>query len=74
METLLLNKLGEELEEFKETPNEEEFADMVEVMDETATAFHLNTEKVRAVKAEKKSQKGGFKEPIVLQKVKSYPK
>jgi len=40
-------------------------------MDGIATAFQLDMEKVLAVKEEKKRQRGGFEERIVLQKVKS---
>ncbi|MEH6942043.1 nucleoside triphosphate pyrophosphohydrolase [Bacillus sp. JJ722] len=66
---LLLHKLLEELEEFKVTPNEEELADILEVIDGIAHAFHLNMDKVLMIKANKLEKRGGFKERIVLEKV-----
>ena len=66
---LILQKLIEELDEFKATPNEEELADILEVIDGIATAFNLDMEKVLAVKADKFNERGGFKERIILEKV-----
>ncbi|TCS95789.1 nucleoside triphosphate pyrophosphohydrolase [Hazenella coriacea] len=68
---MLYLKLTEELEEFKDTPNEEELADMLEVIDGLVHAFHLDMNKVLAIKAQKKEERGGFKEGIVLEKVRS---
>jgi predicted house-cleaning noncanonical NTP pyrophosphatase (MazG superfamily) len=67
--TLLLDKLIEELAEFKDTPNEEEFADILEVIDGLSVAFNLDMEKVLTIKAEKFKECGGFNERIVLEKV-----
>ncbi|MED3762154.1 nucleoside triphosphate pyrophosphohydrolase [Peribacillus frigoritolerans] len=67
--TLLLNKLIEELEEFKATPNEEELADILEVIDGIAHAFNLDMNKVLRVKADKLEKRGGFNERIILEKV-----
>ncbi|KKI91799.1 phosphoribosyl-ATP pyrophosphohydrolase [Bacillus sp. SA1-12] len=66
---MLLQKLVEELEEFKATPNEEELADMLEVIDGIAHAFNLDMDKVLACKANKIQARGGFKERIILEKV-----
>ncbi|NSL51887.1 nucleoside triphosphate pyrophosphohydrolase [Bacillus sp. P2(2020)] len=66
---LLFQKLMEELDEFKATPNEEEFADMLEVIDGIAYAFNLDMEKVLAIKTEKLKERGGFYERIILEKV-----
>jgi predicted house-cleaning noncanonical NTP pyrophosphatase (MazG superfamily) len=66
---LILQKLIEELDEFKATPNEEELADILEVIDGIAYAFNLDMEKVLAVKADKLNERGGFKERIILEKV-----
>ena len=66
---LLLNKLIEEFEEFKPTPNEEELADILEVIDGIAHAFNLDMDKVLKVKASKLEKRGGFNERIILEKV-----
>jgi len=66
---LLLNKLIEELEEFKETPNEEELADILEVIDGITHAFQLDIEKVLQAKADKFVERGGFHNRIILEKV-----
>lgn len=66
---LILNKLIEEFEEFKATPNEEELADLLEVIEGIASAFHLDMKQVRLLQAEKKAQRGGFEGRIVLEKV-----
>jgi predicted house-cleaning noncanonical NTP pyrophosphatase (MazG superfamily) len=66
---LLFQKLTEELEEFKATPNEEELADILEVIEGMAHAFNLDMDKVLKVKAEKLEKRGGFNERIFLEKV-----
>lgn len=66
---LLLLKLIEELEEFKATPNEEELADILEVIDGIANVYNLEMENVLEVKAKKLKERGGFNERIILEKV-----
>jgi predicted house-cleaning noncanonical NTP pyrophosphatase (MazG superfamily) len=66
---LLLRKLIEELDEFTATPNEEELADILEVIDGIAHAFNLDMDKVLTVKADKLAKRGGFKDRIILEKV-----
>ena len=66
---LILDKLIEELEEFKQTPNEEELADLLEVIDGISLAFGLNMESVLELKAQKKEDRGGFSQGIVLERV-----
>jgi predicted house-cleaning noncanonical NTP pyrophosphatase (MazG superfamily) len=69
VKALLLHKLIEELEEFKATPNEEELADILEVIDGIANAFNLDMDKVLTVKADKLKKRGGFNEGVILEKV-----
>ncbi|MEH6944700.1 hypothetical protein V7014_23245 [Bacillus sp. JJ722] len=45
----MFHKLIEELEEFKATPNEEELADILELIDGIANAFDLDMDKVLKV-------------------------
>ena len=66
---LFLLKLMEELDEFKATPNEEELADILEVIDGIANVYNLDMEKVLAVKGKKLNERGGFNERIILEKV-----
>lgn len=51
------------------TPNEEELADILEVIDGMAQAFNLDMDKVLTVKAAKLEKRGGFKERIILEKL-----
>jgi predicted house-cleaning noncanonical NTP pyrophosphatase (MazG superfamily) len=66
---LLLEKLVEELEEFKATPNEEELADILEVIDGIAYAFNFDMERVLDIKKRKKEERGGFHKRIILEMV-----
>lgn len=66
---LLIQKLIEELQEFKATPNEEELADIIEVIDGIVDGFNLNLKIVQDLKQKKKDERGGFKERIFLEKV-----
>lgn len=66
---LLFHKLIEELEEFKATPNEEELADILEVIDGIAFAHKFSMDRVLEIKAQKKESRGGFNKRIILEKV-----
>ncbi|WP_409304709.1 phosphoribosyl-ATP pyrophosphohydrolase [Peribacillus sp. SCS-155] len=66
---MLMDKLIEELEEFKETPIEEELADILEVIDGLVTIFNLDMDKVKSIKESKKEERGGFERRIILEKV-----
>ncbi|PHD74074.1 phosphoribosyl-ATP pyrophosphohydrolase [Bacillus sp. AFS043905] len=66
---MLFQKLIEELEEFKDTPIEEELADILEVIEGIATVFNLDMEQVIKLKENKKVERGGFEKRIVLKKV-----
>ncbi len=67
--TLLFQKLFEELNEFKETPNEEELADMLEVIEGIGNLYQLNMNQVYQKKEVKRKERGGFQKRIVLVKV-----
>jgi predicted house-cleaning noncanonical NTP pyrophosphatase (MazG superfamily) len=49
--------------------NEEELADILEVIYGIAHAFNLVMDKVLKVKADKLEKRGGFNERIILEKV-----
>lgn len=66
---LLLHKLIEELEEFKATQNEEELADILEVIDGIAHAYNIDMDRVLKLKADKLVKRGGFNEGVILEKV-----
>lgn len=66
---LLHLKLVEELEEFHDSPNEEELADLLEVIEAMAREYRLDMDKVMEAKAKKKDSRGGFQHRIVLVKV-----
>tara|TARA_Y100000592_G_scaffold23610_1_gene36685 strand:+ start:29 stop:346 length:318 start_codon:yes stop_codon:yes gene_type:complete len=58
------DKLHEEWAEFWETPNEEELADCLQVLQDTATLFDIDWEKVKVARAAKADIKGTFSEGI----------
>ncbi len=62
----LLSKLQEEAEEFRETPCLEELADLAEVVDGLAYHEGFNFADVLAQKAQKRAERGGFEQGIVL--------
>lgn len=66
---LLCAKLLEEFEEFRKTPIEEEFADILEVIEGIAKVYNLDMNIVRQIKQNKKEERGSFEKRIVLEKV-----
>ena len=66
---LLINKLDEEVLEFKEDRNLEELADIMEVLFALANNLGFKEEELIKKREEKKGERGGFEEKIVLQKV-----
>jgi predicted house-cleaning noncanonical NTP pyrophosphatase (MazG superfamily) len=66
----LEEKLREEVEEFLFAKSEEEFADVLEVLDAIAEYRNLDQVKIEKVKREKGEKRGRFKKRIILDEVK----
>ena len=58
------DKLHEEWQEFWETPNEEEMADCLQVLQDTAKLFDIDWEKVKVARTAKAVEKGDFTEGV----------
>lgn len=66
---LLETKLKEEVNEFLEDKNLEELADVMEVLFGLAENMGYSEEDLMKKRMEKREERGGFKEGIVLEKV-----
>ena len=66
---LLDAKLNEELAEYQESKSLEELADLLEVMEATAIARGYSWEQLLQVRDEKRNQRGGFADRILLKEV-----
>lgn len=66
---LLEKKLMEEVNEFLEDKNLEELADVMEVLFGLANSLGFSEEDLLAKRNEKKNERGGFKDGIVLKEV-----
>ncbi len=66
----LKEKLREEVEEFLESENEEELADILEVIYAICDFKHLDKADLGNLRREKLRKKGGFKNRIILDEVK----
>lgn len=66
---LLMKKLDEEVLEFKEDKNLEELADIMEVLFGLANNLGFTEEDLLKKREEKKGERGGFNDGIVLQRV-----
>lgn len=66
---LLETKLKEEVNEFLEDKNLEELADVMEVLFGLAENMGYSEEDLMKKRLEKREERGGFKEGIVLEKV-----
>lgn len=62
----LHEKLSEESKEFLETPNVEEMADILEVIDTLIDFYDLDRELIKQYKENKNSNRGSFKEKYIL--------
>ncbi|HEY4475152.1 MAG TPA: nucleoside triphosphate pyrophosphohydrolase [Candidatus Paceibacterota bacterium] len=62
----LKEKLIEELEEFKEDENIEEFADLLEVIEAIADYKKFDRKEVEKTKEKKVAERGKFKDRIIL--------
>lgn len=66
----LKDKLQEEVSEFIEEDNKEEFADILEVMDAIGNFKKFKREDILSIKNKKAEERGKFCKKIVLDKVK----
>ena len=67
----LYEKMREELDEFINTPCYEEAADIYEVFSSICAMHDLNMVQVEIAAVDKRKERGGFKEKIVLESVDS---
>jgi len=66
----LYEKLTEEINEFKETPNAEELADILEVLNAIAKFHEIDSKKIKEIKFKKKNDRGAFHSRIILESIK----
>lgn len=67
---LLENKLMEEVNEFLEDKNLEELADVMEVLFGLAREIGYSEEELISKREEKRAERGGFKDGVILQYLK----
>jgi len=66
---LLKNKLQEEVDEYIESENEEELADILEVIDAIIVLKGFSKDKIMEIKQQKKLARGGFEKQILMEKI-----
>lgn len=66
----LKEKLKEETEEFLKDSNEEELADILEVIDAICEFKKISKRELKVFKKEKAKRRGGFRKRIILDEVK----
>jgi len=62
----LKEKLSEEVAEFQEDENSEEFADLLEVIEAIADYKNFDRKEVEKIREKKAAERGKFKERIIL--------
>ena len=63
----LITKLKEEVEEFANDVNEEEIADIMEVLNAIILVKGFSKEKIDEIRKKKLEERGGFSEKIILE-------
>lgn len=70
----LKNKLVEEVNEFLKDETHEELADIQEVLYAIYKVKGINKEELEAIRSKKETEKGSFKNKIILEDIKSIQK
>lgn len=65
----LIQKLHEEADELKKSFNEEELADVLEVVDALIEKSEFDKKEILRIKDEKKKSNGGFEKNLILKSV-----
>ena len=66
----LIDKLSEEMQEYRESGSVEEIADILEVLQALVEQIHgMSWEQVREIQGSKWEERGGFRDGIVLERV-----
>ena len=66
----LKEKLQEEVDEFMKESNEEELADILEVINAICDFKKINKKELELIRKKKTKERGGFKERIILDETK----
>ncbi len=63
----LIDKLKEEVDEFAKDVNEEELADIMEVLNAIISEKDFSKERIEEIRKKKLNERGGFNDKIVLE-------
>lgn len=63
----LLNKLQEEINEFRDEPCLEEMADILEVLETVQNYYNFDLVELSKIKEKKKQERGGFADKVFLE-------
>ncbi len=66
----LVKKIEEELEEYQESANKEELADLLEAFYSLLEMENLDLDDLERIRIKKKEKRGGFEKGIILEQVK----